>query len=112
MCLMKHQLVPIADNIDTRSALEAIRDLVTNSNVYIKDSQNPNTLLLRDIAVYMTKIFTIFGAISGSHNDIGLPVASENENFNVINSFFLFLLKFKFYYLFINLSFINCLSIY
>ncbi|XP_043468680.1 cysteine--tRNA ligase, cytoplasmic [Leptopilina heterotoma] len=73
----------LCDNIDTRSALEVIRDLVTHSNVYIKDTENPNTLLLRDISVYMTKMFTIFGAISDSHNDIGFPVGTETANFNM-----------------------------
>ena len=76
------------DNIDTRTALEAIRDLVTHCNVYMKDIKNPNTLLLRDIAVYITKMFTIFGAISDSHNDIGFPVSSESANHNV-SCFFL-----------------------
>ncbi|CAL7945179.1 unnamed protein product [Xylocopa violacea] len=76
----------LCDNIDTRGALDAIRDLVTNCNIYMKQVKQPNTLLLRDVAVYITKIFTTFGAISSSHNAIGFPVDSNDTNFNVENT--------------------------
>ncbi|XP_033216367.1 cysteine--tRNA ligase, cytoplasmic [Belonocnema kinseyi] len=75
--------IALCDNIDTRTVLETIRDLVAYCNIYMKDIENPNTLLLRDVAVYLTKIFTIFGAISDSHNDIGFPVNSETVNLNM-----------------------------
>lgn len=73
----------ITDNIDTRSALDAIRELVTNCNIYMKQVKHHNTLLLRDIAVYITKMFTIFGAIPYPHDSIGFPVDSITENSNV-----------------------------
>lgn len=73
----------VADNIDTRSALDAIRDLVSHCNIYIKQVKQPNTLFLRDVAVYITKIFTIFGAISSSHDAIGFPVDDTSTNLNV-----------------------------
>ncbi|XP_076249605.1 cysteine--tRNA ligase, cytoplasmic [Calliopsis andreniformis] len=73
----------LCDNIDTRSALDAIRDLVSHCNIYIKQVKQPNTLLLRDIAVYITKIFTIFGAISSSHDTIGFPVDDTATNMNL-----------------------------
>ncbi|OAD62351.1 Cysteine--tRNA ligase, cytoplasmic [Eufriesea mexicana] len=73
----------LCDNIDTRSALDAIRDLVVHCNIYMKQIKHPNTLLLRDVAVYITKMFTIFGAISSTHNAIGFPVDSNTANLNV-----------------------------
>ncbi|CAD1477900.1 unnamed protein product [Heterotrigona itama] len=72
----------LCDNIDTRSTLDAIRDLVTHCNIYMKEIKQPNTLLLRDVAVYITKIFTIFGVIS-SHDNIGFPVDNSTTNLNV-----------------------------
>lgn len=73
----------LCDNIDTRSALDAIRDLVSHCNIYIKQVKQPNTLFLRDVAVYITKIFTIFGAISSSHDAIGFPVDDTSTNLNL-----------------------------
>ena len=69
----------IVDNIDTRVALDVIKKLVNNSNIYVKDCQKPNVLLLRDIAVYITKIFTVFGTIT-SHDSIGFPVEDKTAN--------------------------------
>ncbi|XP_076767144.1 cysteine--tRNA ligase, cytoplasmic [Xylocopa sonorina] len=76
----------LCDNIDTRGALDAIRDLVTHCNIYMKQVKQPNTLLLRDVAVYITKIFTTFGAISSSHDAIGFPVDGSDTNFNAENT--------------------------
>lgn len=73
----------LCDNIDTRSALDAIRDLVSDCNVYMKQVKQPNTLLLRDVAVYITKIFTVFGAISSSHDAIGFPIEGNTDNLSV-----------------------------
>ncbi|KAF3424794.1 hypothetical protein E2986_01068 [Frieseomelitta varia] len=72
----------LCDNIDTRSTLDAIRDLVTHCNIYMKEIKQPNTLLLRDVAVYITKMFTIFGVIS-SHDNIGFPVDNSTTNLNI-----------------------------
>lgn len=75
--------IALCDNIDTRTVLDIIRDLVGHCNVYSKDTKVPNILLLRDIAVYITKIFTIFGAISSSSEGIGFPIENEAKNINV-----------------------------
>ncbi|XP_034944373.1 cysteine--tRNA ligase, cytoplasmic [Chelonus insularis] len=69
----------LCDNIDTRTSLELIRDLVSQCNIYTKNSTNPNVLLLRDIAVYITRILKIFGAISSSSDDIGFPIDNESN---------------------------------
>ncbi|XP_058806033.1 cysteine--tRNA ligase, cytoplasmic [Phymastichus coffea] len=72
----------LCDNIDTRSVLDIIRELVSNSNIYMKDCANPNILLLRDIAVYITKILAIFGAIP-THHAIGFPLDDESQSINI-----------------------------
>ncbi|XP_008556056.1 cysteine--tRNA ligase, cytoplasmic [Microplitis demolitor] len=66
----------LCDNIDTRTVLDVIRDLIGHCNVYVKDAKNPDTLLLRDIAVYVTKMLTIFGAIK-KQEGIGFPIDNE-----------------------------------
>nr|CAI5849666.1 unnamed protein product [Callosobruchus analis] len=67
------------DNIDTRGALDSLRDMVTSSNIYLRERKPPNMLLLKDIAGYVTKMLTIFGAIKDQPK-IGFPVSSNNEN--------------------------------
>lgn len=69
----------LCDNIDTRAALDVIRDLVTQSNIYMRDvataaSTPVNALLLRRIALYVTDLLHIFGAIVGPRGGLGFPV--------------------------------------
>ncbi|XP_012216089.1 cysteine--tRNA ligase, cytoplasmic [Linepithema humile] len=73
----------LCDNIDTRTVLDVIRELVAICNVYMCQNKNPNTLLLRDISVYVTKIFTIFGAIPSLDDSIGFPIDDEAVGSNV-----------------------------
>ncbi|KAL6428134.1 hypothetical protein ACFW04_008475 [Cataglyphis niger] len=73
----------LCDNIDTRTVLDVIRELVANCNIYMSQNKNPNILLLRDIAVYITKLFIIFGAISSSYDSIGFPIDDETVGANV-----------------------------
>ncbi len=55
----------LCDNIDTRTVLESIRDMVNSGNSYImakeKAKQANNRGLLEDTGAYMTKIFNILG---------------------------------------------------
>ncbi|KAL6256918.1 hypothetical protein P5V15_011853 [Pogonomyrmex californicus] len=84
--LAKHSIhKALCDNIDTRTVLDLIRELVTNCNVYVymNPNKNPNTLLLRDIAVYITKMFIIFGAIPSSYDSVGFPIDEETVGTNI-----------------------------
>lgn len=72
------------DNIDTRSALEALRDLVTSSNIYMKERKPLDTLLLVDISLYITKMLSIFGTMPESLK-IGFPISSGTDSDNVSN---------------------------
>ncbi|CAD7088885.1 unnamed protein product [Hermetia illucens] len=68
----------LCDNIDTRSALDSLRDLVSASNIYIRDNRSSyNSLLLRKVATYITDMLHIFGAISGPRGGIGFPVGGS-----------------------------------
>lgn len=65
----------LCDNIDTRTVLDVIRNLIGLCNVYIHDASDTlNHLLLKRIAVYVTKILRIFGVIHDARDDIGFPL--------------------------------------
>ncbi|RUS76609.1 hypothetical protein EGW08_015618 [Elysia chlorotica] len=74
----------LCDNIDTRSAMDSIRELVSAGNTYIsatrKNQRSPNRSLLVNIATYITDLLKVFGAIPKSQT-IGFPQESgQNEN--------------------------------
>lgn len=77
-----------SDNIDTRVALDALRELVTTSNIYIKEIKSPNSVQLYDIALYITQILKIFGTISDT-SIIGFPSSQEGTT-NVSDSLCLY----------------------
>lgn len=57
----------LCDNIDTRSALEGLRAAVTSCNIYMKKKKAskdaPNARLLKNVAIYITDILGVFGAV-------------------------------------------------
>lgn len=65
------------DNIDTRGALDSIRDCITACNLYLRGGEL-NCLLLRDIAAYITRMMRVFGAIH-SADEIGFPLSSAGS---------------------------------
>ncbi|TDG42876.1 hypothetical protein AWZ03_010696 [Drosophila navojoa] len=71
----------LCDNIDTRSALDCVRELVSTTNVYIRDNKSRlNSLLLRKIASYVTDLLHIFGAIAGPRGGIGFPLRGADSD--------------------------------
>lgn len=52
------------DNIDTRTVLDIIRELITHTNIYLRDRKPLNLILLNDIAQFISRIFSIFGVIN------------------------------------------------
>ncbi|XP_072375053.1 cysteine--tRNA ligase, cytoplasmic isoform X1 [Scyliorhinus torazame] len=76
----------LCDNIDTRTVMEELRSLVSQCNTYIaakkSNKQLPNRILLKTIAVYLTEMLKIFGAIEGEE-PIGFPVGGGSQNLNV-----------------------------
>lgn len=80
----------LCDNIDTRTVLDIIRDLVGLCNIYIRDQNTNNTLnvlLLKRIAAYITDTLHIFGVISGPRGGIGFPVdAGKSGDVSIVYS--------------------------
>lgn len=75
----------LCDNIDTKSALDAIREIISNANIYIREvsTTDINAQLLEEIAIYITNLLKIFGAIQdGSKKSVGFPISSDNSGFN------------------------------
>ncbi|XP_003743752.1 cysteine--tRNA ligase, cytoplasmic [Galendromus occidentalis] len=72
----------LCDNIDTRSALDALRESVSAANVYMREkkaAKTPlNAVLLRSIASYSTYILRVFGAIE-TPDSIGFPTGSGGD---------------------------------
>ncbi|GMR47883.1 hypothetical protein PMAYCL1PPCAC_18078, partial [Pristionchus mayeri] len=71
----------LCDSVDTRTAMEKLRDLITIGNAYIVEKEKahstPNCVLLRDMAVYITSQLRMFGIPTSG--DIGFPVESDGE---------------------------------
>lgn len=78
--------ISFPDNIDTRAALESLRDCVSYCNVYVKDigRTSINVILLKNIALYITKLMQIFGVIPASQT-IGFPLSTKSDNNVSIN---------------------------
>ncbi|XP_043915332.1 cysteine--tRNA ligase, cytoplasmic [Protopterus annectens] len=76
----------LCDNIDTRTAMEEMRSLVSQCNSYIAAKKStkvfPNRMLLDSVAVYLTEMFKIFGAID-SEEPIGFPIGGTGQSVNL-----------------------------
>ncbi|BFZ05121.1 hypothetical protein BsWGS_08159 [Bradybaena similaris] len=76
--LQKRQAVheALCDNVDTRTAMENIRELISSGNSYISlarsQQRQPNRTLLLNTASYITDLLRIFGAIP-KEQSIGFP---------------------------------------
>ncbi|CAN9506620.1 unnamed protein product [Ophioblennius macclurei] len=72
----------LCDNVDTRSALEEMRLLVSHANSYAaarkSEKLRPNRLLMGGVASYLSQMLKIFGAIEGSEA-IGFPVGQSQS---------------------------------
>uniref|UniRef100_A0A669DTP2 Cysteine--tRNA ligase, cytoplasmic n=1 Tax=Oreochromis niloticus TaxID=8128 RepID=A0A669DTP2_ORENI len=73
----------LCDNVDTRTAMEEMRTLVSQSNSYIASKKSaklrPNRMLMESIAAYLTNMLKIFGAIEGS-DPIGFPMGGQSQS--------------------------------
>lgn len=65
--------------------MDALRELVATSNIYIKEIKCTNSVLLNDIALYITEILKIFGTIV-ENTSVGFPTFQENTANNVSKS--------------------------
>ncbi|XP_040890540.1 cysteine--tRNA ligase, cytoplasmic isoform X2 [Toxotes jaculatrix] len=79
----------LCDNMDTRTAMEEMRSLVSQSNSYISSRKNsklrPNRMLVESIAAYLTNMLKIFGAIEGS-DPVGFPMGGQGQSVDLENT--------------------------
>ena len=61
--------------MDTPSVMKHLRDLVSACNIYM-DSDSYNTRLLENVALYITKMLQVFGAVPSS-SGLGYPVPAQ-----------------------------------
>ncbi|EGC32761.1 hypothetical protein DICPUDRAFT_155256 [Dictyostelium purpureum] len=65
----------LMDNFNTSDALKALSELVSKTNVYLRDcnaqKKNPRINLVQTVAEYVTYIFNVFGLVDNSSNSIG-----------------------------------------
>lgn len=73
--------VALCDSVDTPTVMEHIRHLITATNIYMNTlNVTHNGLLLRNIAVYISRLLDMFGLNPGSvsvHQDIGFARVAE-----------------------------------
>jgi cysteinyl-tRNA synthetase len=75
----------LCDNIDTKSSLDAIREIISHANIYLREIQmsEVNVQLLEEIAIYITQLLKIYGAIQDNgKNSIGFPIANDVNGAN------------------------------
>ncbi|CAF1190360.1 unnamed protein product [Didymodactylos carnosus] len=75
------------DSIDTPKSMDHIRELIRLTNIYMNSMKVINTLVIRNIALYITKMLSIFGLInennSGDQIGFGKPVQNINETMTI-----------------------------
>ncbi len=75
----------LCDNIDTKTALEAVRSIISSCNKYLAQlKQSANRVLLKSVAEYVTRLFRTFGVIEGKQelgfsSDSGLGSTNVEE---------------------------------
>ncbi|XP_004599311.2 cysteine--tRNA ligase, cytoplasmic isoform X1 [Ochotona princeps] len=76
----------LCDNVDTRTAMEEMRALVTQSNLYMGTRKaarrRPNRGLLQSIAQYLTYMLKVFGAIE-EDSALGFPVGGPGSSLDL-----------------------------
>lgn len=67
----------LADSFDTPTAMRALKSLLSDSYTYLSErKESPNVRLLIQVAVYVTKILSVFGVVT-SQDQIGFASAGE-----------------------------------
>lgn len=76
----------LCDNVDTRTALEEMRALVSQCNLYLAARKaarrRPNRALLGSVALYLTHMLKVFGAIE-EESALGFPVGGPGGSLNL-----------------------------
>lgn len=67
----------LLDNFKTYEVIQHLIDLVQECNKYLTGDVKPKNVLVKKVALYITKILRVFGAVEGN-NDIGFSEVSES----------------------------------
>ena len=67
----------LCDNIDTKSSLDAMKNMISTCNKYLaQQKQSANRVLIKNVAEYITRLFQIYGVIEGKQS-LGFPSDSS-----------------------------------
>ncbi|XP_046978679.1 cysteine--tRNA ligase, cytoplasmic [Vanessa cardui] len=69
----------LCDNIDTRAALDALREVVGAAHVFLRSTAPRSAPLLAAAARYVTDVLHVFGAVEGPRGLIGFPVYDAGD---------------------------------
>ncbi|XP_054517877.2 cysteine--tRNA ligase, cytoplasmic isoform X9 [Pan troglodytes] len=76
----------LCDNVDTRTVMEEMRALVSQCNLYMAARKamrkRPNQALLENIALYLTHMLKIFGAVE-EDSSLGFPVGGPGTSLSL-----------------------------
>nr|XP_054517879.1 cysteine--tRNA ligase, cytoplasmic isoform X13 [Pan troglodytes] len=76
----------LCDNVDTRTVMEEMRALVSQCNLYMAARKamrkRPNQALLENIAMYLTHMLKIFGAVE-EDSSLGFPVGGPGTSLSL-----------------------------
>ncbi|XP_065574107.1 cysteine--tRNA ligase, cytoplasmic-like isoform X2 [Artemia franciscana] len=67
----------LCDNINTRSAIDTMQELVSDVHIYLKKQKVPNRGVLKSIAAFITHMFQVFGVIPKDES-IGFPTETSS----------------------------------
>ena len=56
----------LADNFDTPTVMKLLKSVLSDSYTYLSAQKQPNVRLLSQVAVYVTKILSVFGVVPNS----------------------------------------------
>lgn len=68
----------LCDNIDTRGAIDALRELVCACHVYLRGARARPSPALAAAARYVTDVLHVFGVVEGPRGGIGFPVGDAD----------------------------------
>lgn len=76
----------LKDDFDTPTAMHTLADLVRAVNKYMENNTNMVSLLIRGTAMYVTKMFRVFGLISESGSEIGWSLSNNSGSTGAVSS--------------------------
>lgn len=73
----------LCDNLDTKTVLVTIKDLINQANIYIKGNPTCNFELLEDIAKFVSYILRVFGVVDHNTREANFEQSSTSDTSNV-----------------------------